>query len=1140
MKKGFFPVFVIVIVVLCTACNSPTTRQLALAPLEVFSCIDDTDYIPTRFDQVPIPWVFWLVDGNNPDIYKPWVRLSLSSGESFYIRWYYASCPSDYSTNPSLDELFWDFGTDQPASIPDTTDWVCGNPNDPQLISPGGEGVMLDAPIEPISKYSAILVALEVMNGDFEVIGHSINEIIIHYELPEIPIIDEAAINFDMKNTTGHNVTGFELDFGGAWLSCMYGDLLDARGFIVGGEGTWGYDINKPLIVRDLYLEEGKSEVIWVDQERPLESNEWVHLGIHFHLFNFIVKDTTTEVTGYMTDVTLYETAAIGDFVWKDTDADGIQDDGEPAISGVTANLYECAGDSPVATTITDTFGFYRFSDVTPGDYYVEFIPPGGYAFSPQDQGADDAIDSDADPTTGRTICATLISGETALTWDAGVVCALKVEKYCCIPPPPPGSGGNDCQGKVTKMVLEYIGGDCSQTSNFQEGKASCSCGDPGEPVEIAFGGKEAAKYLATPSAGINKGTSFTVTFMDGDNITFKADTRFNMTGPNGTQSLKIHTSCSKDLNVGDIFGSVKLIELTTTEGGTVTLFEHAETSACYPAGDPPGTGCDSRLTELVVQYNGAACRNPLLNPQGGKAECSGDATGQTDVSIIYTGKDPDTITVSPSSGINDGDIVRITATGQPELAADTTLEIKSGTTLLQYLKIHTSCSQPLALGDEFGSLRVVEFTTKEGGTYTLPDPGPPPPPASECMIDAPPPPPHCTGKIEALGLRYLGGSCGDTSNYQGGKVQCTDTSIGPPYGMEPVQIEVWGTGKDAGKQFLYAGNVHIGDVVRVVARVGGKKELGADSVIQIKGRDIDNNLVLLEEIFFHTSCSQPLNLGDRIGAMEVFSIDTTGKFEVSLGREVEYQYTITNLSGVTVDNVTVEDSLLGEIESGLSIPGGQSVTFFRQALITQDTDNTVTVTWDSAQDCVPTANASVTAEPAPEVPGSCDTLGKPRELIFEYTGESCDPNLDNLQNGKFLCSGDTGGAHPVRIVITKDMDKVTVSPSLEVTEPGTPGTSVTFTATGARLPAEIAFDIVKDGTVLQSLTIHTSCSQPLAVGDRFGSMVLKKFIPEYRLRTAGRRGPRSEALCLKQVMRFRLCKKHRSAMNMNKNLEEL
>ena len=56
------------------------------------------------------------------------------------------------------------------------------------------------------------------------------------------------------------------------------------------------------------------------------------------------------------------------------------------------------------------------------GDYYLDFILPGGYAFSPQDQGNDDNKDSDANPSTGQTAVTTLSSGESDLTWAAGAI----------------------------------------------------------------------------------------------------------------------------------------------------------------------------------------------------------------------------------------------------------------------------------------------------------------------------------------------------------------------------------------------------------------------------------------------------------------------------------------------------------------------------------------------------------------------------------------------------------------------------------------------------------------------------------------------------------------------------------------------
>ena len=46
-------------------------------------------------------------------------------------------------------------------------------------------------------------------------------------------------------------------------------------------------------------------------------------------------------------------TASVGDFVWLDLDADGVQDTGEPGIDGVTVNLYASGGSTPIDSTTT-------------------------------------------------------------------------------------------------------------------------------------------------------------------------------------------------------------------------------------------------------------------------------------------------------------------------------------------------------------------------------------------------------------------------------------------------------------------------------------------------------------------------------------------------------------------------------------------------------------------------------------------------------------------------------------------------------------------------------------------------------------------------------------------------------------------
>ncbi|MEM7129655.1 MAG: SdrD B-like domain-containing protein [Chloroflexota bacterium] len=119
-------------------------------------------------------------------------------------------------------------------------------------------------------------------------------------------------------------------------------------------------------------------------------------------------------------DVGLYIPAIIGDFVWDDLNADGIQDGGEMGIASVTVELLDSSGTVTDSTT-TDASGIYTFTNVVPGNYSVRFTAPAGYDFSPIDQGGDDALDSDADTTTGETAPFTLISGDDTPDWDVGL-----------------------------------------------------------------------------------------------------------------------------------------------------------------------------------------------------------------------------------------------------------------------------------------------------------------------------------------------------------------------------------------------------------------------------------------------------------------------------------------------------------------------------------------------------------------------------------------------------------------------------------------------------------------------------------------------------------------------------------------------
>jgi hypothetical protein len=71
--------------------------------------------------------------------------------------------------------------------------------------------------------------------------------------------------------------------------------------------------------------------------------------------------------------------------------------------------------------------------------------------------------------------------------------------------------------------------------------------------------------------------------------------TSFKVTGPGGSQNLKIITSCDKGLSCSDQFGSVKLVELETTQSGVQSCSLDQQSTTCIPpegeVGDQAGDG---------------------------------------------------------------------------------------------------------------------------------------------------------------------------------------------------------------------------------------------------------------------------------------------------------------------------------------------------------------------------------------------------------------------------------------------------------------------------------------------------------------------------------------------------------------------
>ncbi len=124
--------------------------------------------------------------------------------------------------------------------------------------------------------------------------------------------------------------------------------------------------------------------------------------------------------------------SSIGDFVFRDANANGLQDGGETGVSGVVVRLIN--NGTEVSRTTTSAAGFYSFdttSIVGGSGYWLQLAAiPANYTLSPLDVGTNDNLDNDFYSASAWTNYITITPGVTNTSVDCGLILNA--------PPPPP------------------------------------------------------------------------------------------------------------------------------------------------------------------------------------------------------------------------------------------------------------------------------------------------------------------------------------------------------------------------------------------------------------------------------------------------------------------------------------------------------------------------------------------------------------------------------------------------------------------------------------------------------------------------------------------------------------------------------
>ena len=674
--------------------------------------------------------------------------------------------------------------------------------------------------------------------------------------------------------------------------------------------------------------------------------------------------------------------ASLGDRVWEDLNANGIQDciddgngiigdDGDmgpecdAGISDLPVNLL--AGDctTPLGQqATTDLNGFYLFPNLAAGDYCVEFVPPGddfcdtdGFdlgspLFTAQNQGGDDALDSDADPLTGVSNAVTLAAGDENLTVDAGIFCPAKLGNFVFL------DDGDGIQ-EAGEPGIEGV-----QVDLFDCGPDGMS--GTGDDIDLMlsrttdmdgfymFGGEPGVYDLAPGNYYVifeqPGGMEFTIPKQGGDDATDSDCLASNGLAPNG------RTACTGDLGSRGINLDRDCGLITPPPQCNLILDK-----TCGIAEPPPDDfQCDKPIDELSMIWDGP----------------------ENNVSIIAYKGDTGAMVLANLGGIMIGNTVTINGfAGSPN---DVTWEVfdefgdKIGDSVF-----HMSCSDADMNGPE------------------------------DC------------GKLAGDGRGSSGGMAA-----MGGMGGGDDTT-------------------DRINQWLFEGMI---DSTGTLSCSGGG------------------------------------------GGMAVVPTEQGCSF-TSASADVTYGYTVTNLGDPVEDIFVTDDQLVGVVGGPVNLDTGDIAQFTAMTTIFGTTVNVATVTGVLSNGANCSATDSVTVE-NDVPPGSCDD-GKATALVFTYDGAPCNATSnyqpDNKGKLKFTCSPSPGVplGGLTGITIDKDADKV----SADII-----GNTVTIFRSdtlGEKLAADTKYTLIgEDGN--QSQNLHTSCSKPLAVNDKFGALRLIQIINEY------------------------------------------
>ncbi len=118
-----------------------------------------------------------------------------------------------------------------------------------------------------------------------------------------------------------------------------------------------------------------------------------------------------------------YKMGSIGDYVWMDSNSNGMRENGERGLANIVVRAIDLTG-TEISNTTTDADGKYMMDYLGKNTYYLKFDLPANLTATTPNMGSDETMDSDVDGSNGpmTTRYYNILPGQHTPHVDAGVV----------------------------------------------------------------------------------------------------------------------------------------------------------------------------------------------------------------------------------------------------------------------------------------------------------------------------------------------------------------------------------------------------------------------------------------------------------------------------------------------------------------------------------------------------------------------------------------------------------------------------------------------------------------------------------------------------------------------------------------------